>query len=355
MRTYFADQLAGEEPLGHRTALRLCALAADVCAAEPWAAQSETQLIAVQSDKDTEPDFVSVLGAAGEHRAIFVYPGVRGYAWMQDMLSADPKAARRLLIAENESLRVSFVPKNELTDLDTELMKGCRWKATMAGVEFRSVRYGWLPWYLNEEEGRRLCSALEALMALVSSGHLDSKDLDLWPEDQPVLPMMVRKSGKWSMTMLNVQLTRVKQPRLWVPPELLRGLPTGPNSGAICLGDLLLPSSIGGPNERPAVVHLFVAADNRSGHAFAPTVRVPGTPLGVGASEAVLTAIKERRQIPEKVFVPEPLFAEMLGELARVVGFEVRVKRHSPMLDELLRDLARYAEQHGEEDSQTIH
>jgi len=355
MRTYFADQLVGEEPLRHGTALRLCSLAAEVRAAEPWESLSESQLIAVQTGENSEPDFVSVLGAAGEHRAIFVYPGIRGYAWRQDMLSADPHAAKRLMIAENDSLQVSFVPKHELTNLDTDLMKGCRWKDTMGGVELRSVRRGWLPWYVNEEEGERLCSALEAFMALVSSGHLDSKDLDLWPEGQPVLPMLVRKNGKWSMTMLNMQLTRVNQPRLWVPQEHLRGLPAGRKSGAICLGDIVLPSSIGGPNERPAVVHLFVVADNRSGHAFPPTLRQPGTPLGASASEAVLTAIRERRQIPEKVFVPEPLFAEVLGELARVVGFEVRVKRHLPMLDELVRELSRYAEQHGEADSQTIH
>jgi hypothetical protein len=33
----------------------------------------------------------------------------------------------------------------------------------------------------------------------------------------------------------------------------------------------------------------------------------------------------------------------------------VRVKRHLPMLDELLRELSRYVEHHGDGDSQTIH
>jgi hypothetical protein len=360
LRTYFADQLADEEPLGHRTALRLCSLAAAVRAAEPWAALSETQLIAVQRRKNSEPDFVSVLGAAGEHRAIFVYPGIRGYAWAQDMQAADPNAAKRLMIAENESLRVSFVPGNELTELDAELMKACRWDAARAGVAFRSVRYGWLPWYLNEEEGQRLCSALEALMAFVSSGHLESSEENLWPEDQSdlphaVLPMMVRKNGKWSLSMLNMRLTRVNEPQLWVSPEDLRGLPAGRKSGALCLGDVVLPSSIGGPNERPAPVHLCVAADYRSGHAFPPAVREPGTPLGISASQAVLAAIQVRRQIPETVFVPEPLLVDLLSELARVVGFALRLRRHLPMLDELFRELARYSEQHGDEDAQTIH
>lgn len=355
MRTYFADQLPGEEPLRHRTALRLCSLAAEVRAAEPWALLSESQLIAVQRDKNSEPDFVSVLGAAGEHRGIFVYRGIRGYAWMQDMLSAEPNAAKRLMVAENDSLQVSFLPENELTRLDTELMKGCSWKAAMGGVEFRSVRRGWLPWYVNEEEGALLCLALDAFMALVSSGQLDSKDLELWPEGQPVLPMLVRKNSTWSMTMLNMQLTRVNQPRLWVPQEHLRDLPTGPKSGAMCLGDILLPGSIGQLNERPAVVHLFALVDNRSGYAFPPTLRKPGELLGASASEAVLTAIKERRQIPETIFVPEPFFAGVLGELARVVGFELRVRRHLPMLDELFRELTRYAEQRGDGDSQTIH
>lgn len=157
------------------------------------------------------------------------------------------------------------------------------------------------------------------------------------------------------MTMLNMQITRVNQPQLWVPLEHLRGLPAGRKSGTLCLGDMILPGSIGGQNERPAVVHLFVVADNRSGHAFPPALRQPGTPLGASASQALLTAINERRQIPEKVFVPEPLFADALGELARVVGFEVRVRRHLPILQDLLRELARYAEQRAGEDAPTIH
>jgi hypothetical protein len=343
-RTYFADQLSGEPPLTQKTASRLCDLAADIRAAEPWSSLAETNLIAVQRAKNCEPDFISVLGAAGKHRGFFVYPGIRGYAWTQEMVSAERQTAQRLLMTENESFQVNFVPRSELASLDVDLMNRCRCEATAEGIEFRSVRKGWFPWHINEEEGRRLCTVMEAFMALVYSGLIYRRHHDLWPESQSVMPMMFPKSRKWDMTVLNMQLTRVKEPRLWVAPELLRDLPTGPKSGAMCLGDIILPGSVGQLNERPAVVHMVAAVDNRSGYAFSPRISKPGELLAVSASEALLSAIKERRKVPEKVFVPEPFYAEVLSELGRVVGFELQVRRHLPMLEELFRELTRYAE-----------
>lgn len=343
-RTYFADQLSGEPPLTQKTASRLCGLAADIRAAEPWSLLSETNLIAVQRAKNCEPDFISVLGAAGEHRGVYVYPGIRGYAWAQEMNSAEGKTAQRLMMTENESLQINFVPRSELTNLDVDLLKNCRRDATVEGAEFRSVRKGWFPWYINEEEGQRLCTVMDAFIALVASGLIHMRGDDLWPESQPLMPMMFRKNRDWSMTMVNMQLTRVKEPRLWVAPEFLYALPAGPKSGAMCLGDIILPGSVGQLNERPAVVHMVAAVDNRSGYAFSPRISKPGELLAVSASEALLSAIKERRKVPEKVFVPEPFYAEVLSELGRVVGFELQVRRQLPMLEELFRELTRYAE-----------
>ena len=340
-KTYFAEQLAGEMPLRQKTSSQLCSLAADIRVAEPWSVLTETQLIAVQRKKGSEPDFVSVLGAAGEHRGIFVYPGIRGYAWLQDMLGAEREAANRLLLTENESMQANFLNDDELTDLDVGLMKGCRYDPTPGCIQFRSVRRGYFPWYINEEEGRRLCECLDAFMSAVLSGLIFANREELWPESQPVMPMMIREKGEWVVNMLNMRLTRVNEPNLWVPKEALFALPSGPKSGAICLGDHILPGCAGLENERPTVLHMLAAVDHRSGFAYPPQLRTPGELWGVGASNVLLEAIRVRGAIPENVFVRKAHHAELLTELARVVGFQIQVKRHLPMLNELFREVSR--------------
>lgn len=334
-KTYFAEQLAGEKPLAQKTASRLCRLAADVCDMEPWLDLEEENLIAVRANERAEPDFISVLGSLGEHRAVHVYPGVAGYSWYQAVLDAkDPK---RLMMAECEALHVAYSNPDEITDLDMEVIRGCRFGPYARAFQFRSMRRGYFPWYINDDEGKRLATCLEALLVLLDSEVFSSHGSGMWVESGLTVPMLTRVKGKWKLDPLTTEVNRVVIPRLWLDPDEVEDLKSRSKSGVICVGDMIMPGAAGLENERPIVLNLVAALDERSGYAYPPCLREPGEALPAAAARALADAIRARDAIPDRVLVLDEGYASGLGELAKELGFEIRVKSRIPALDEFFR------------------
>lgn len=340
-RTYFAAQLADEQPLSQRTASRLCRLAADIAAAKPWTYMDEDQMIAVLRKKGAQPDFISVLGALGQHRAIHVYPGLAGYAWFRDVAEASDKWRLRLMLTECEALQAAYPAPDEITDLDMELIRGCRFRHSGGAFHFRSVRRGFFPWYICEEEGQRLALCLEAFLQMLISGILKEPE-KWWPEEPGTMPIFARQGGQWVYSRIVIRTEKVLQPRLWVSEERLAGLPFRGRGGVLCLGDHFMRGAAGLKNERPIVLHLLAVVDARSGFAFEPRLREPGEILASAAAEVLVQAIEARGAIPNRVLVSEPYYAEELKALARAAGFEIELRRRLPALEDLFRSLEKF-------------
>lgn len=352
-RTYFAGQLAGEKPLSQRTASRLCRLAAEILSFAPWEYLNEDHFVAVQRKKGAQPDFLSVLGAMGEHRAINVYPGLAGYAWYQEAAKAPEEERLALLLAECESLQLSYLDPLDISDLDMEVMRGCRYPPVKRSFQFRSVRRGYLPWYMTDDEGKRLAECLAAFAEFLQHTAFDNL-ARLWPEEASVMPMLHKHEGQWRAVLVNINLTKVHEKRIWLPEERVAALPARRDSGALVVGDYILPGCAGLENERPIVLHMFAAVDARSGFAYAPEVREPGEPLPGVAARVLATAIEQRGTMPETVMVRNARYAEPLEELARVAGFKLKLRKHQPMLDELFGELEKMARMRGKTGPEVI-
>lgn len=335
-RTYFAAQLADEKPLSQRTASRLCKLAADIAAARPWTYMDEDQMIAVLRKKGAQPDFISVLGALGQHRAIHVYPGLAGYSWFRDVLEASGEWRLRLMLTECEALQAAYPGPDEITDLDMELIRGCRFRHAGGAFHFRSVRRGYLPWYICEEEGQRLALCLEALVQMLLSGILKEPER-WWPEEPGAMPILIREAGQWGFSRIAIRTEKILQPRLWVSEERLAGLPFRVRGGVLCLGDHLMRGAAGSENERPIVLHLLAVVDARSGLAYEPRLREPGETLASAAADVLVQAIEARGAIPDRVLVSEPYYAKELQALARAAGFDLQLRSSLPALERLFR------------------
>jgi hypothetical protein len=352
-RTYFAEQLAGEKPLSQRTASRLCRLAAEISALEPWRYMDEMQTVAVVHRKGREPDFVSVLGMLGEFRAIHVYPGFAGYWWMKQVVESSDSWRLRLMLTECEALQAAFPGPGEITDLDMDLLRGCRYPAAQRAFHFRSVRRGYLPWYLCEEEGKRLAACLEAFVRVLSSQVLDDPD-KWWPDEPDKMPLVGKFEGQWRVGQVRVPPAGDEERQLWLSEERLAGLRPLKRQGVVCLGDHLMRGAAGLENERPMVLQVMAVVDARSGFAFEPGLRRPGEPLAAVAAEALARASETRGAVPERVLVAEPYYAEQLQPLARAAGFEIQLKRRLPALDALFSSLERFEKRAGKSGSQIV-
>ncbi len=247
----------------------------------------------------------------------------------------------RLLLTECEALQAAYPEPDEITDLDMELLRGCRFPAADKAFHFRSVRRGYLPWYISEEEGRRLAVCLEAFVQMLKSGILMEPE-KWWPEEAAAMPVFARQQGQWVFSKISIRLEKVRESRLWISQERFERLPFHTRRGVLCLGDHLMHGAAGLENERPIVLQLLAVVDAPSGFAFEPRLREPGEILASAAADVLVKAIQARDAIPERVLVSEPYYAEELQALARAAGFEIQLRQRLPVLEELFRGLENF-------------
>jgi hypothetical protein len=260
--------------------------------------------------------------------------------------SEDPKL-RRLLLTECEARQIAFPGADDLTDFDLELMRNCRFPPVRRAFQFRSVRRGYLPWYITEDEGRHLADCLEGALEAVLS-QLDEQDLDiLWPDTRPTYPLLCKLGGAWRLTTVELNVSIVNPPRLWAPESRIAKLPKGPNRGTLCMGDHVLPGCVGIENERPMLMHAVAVLDNSSGYAFPPRFREPGEPLAAAAADVFVNAIEARGMPPETVLVPEPAYEDALKALAATLHFRIKVRKSLPVMEDFFLSLEKFMEREG--------
>jgi hypothetical protein len=131
---------------------------------------------------------------AGESRAVAVYPGLQGYAWLQQAAESEGAEYRRLLVTEWEMVAVAY-PEDEaqLGVPDRELLEGCRRKGWRLPVQFRNVRPGANPVVRRGPEG-------------------------------------------WGLVRVTLRREPEAGVELWIPEEELTGLPGGGESGSCAWG-----------------------------------------------------------------------------------------------------------------------
>jgi hypothetical protein len=316
---YFAEQLAGEDPLQHATGERLCSAARLVEQAAPWEWMEASPIVAVQLQPGAEPDFVAVRG--GEH-AVCVYPGMRGLSWLRELQHSDGEARKRLLLTGREALEVRFDDRSRMDARDLPLLDAC-WCGD-GGATFRSVRRGYWPWFVNEHEARRLTGCLEALAALPRSV----------PESPTGLPLLQRdSSGRWSAQWKEVRM-HIDSPSR--PP--LIDTPPGPRTGALCVGDRIVPGEIDHATERPPVLHVVAAVEAGTGDPYPIHLRPPGERWSNAVRRVVAGAIRLRAAVPERILAPDPGWSLALHSLAIAAGFAVQLAGPLPELDGLFGD-----------------
>lgn len=316
---YFAAQLSGEDPLQQSTAERLCLAASLVEQAAPWASMPLSPIVAIQHSPGSEPDF---LAFRPEERAVSLYPGWRGLAWLHDLQHAAAESRPRLLLTGREAIEVNFDPPSPADPRDLPLLENC-WRGP-GGPIFRSVRPGYWPWFVNELEALRLAASLEALASVSPS----------LPESESGLPLLLRDgSGRWAAHRRQIR----PLPAETAPPPVLDA-PAGPRAGSLCVGDRILPGEFESAAGRPAVLHVVAAVEAGTGDPYPLHLRPPGQRWSTAVRRVVAQAIHVRAAVPECVLAPDPGWSQALLSLARAAGFAVQLAGPLPELEDLFGD-----------------
>jgi hypothetical protein len=340
----FVKELAGETPPSFQAMERLYGLATDLYGLRPWRILDDDNLIVVRDSVSGELCYCSVLGALGEVLSIQAYIGIEGLRQFRKV-EAEEIANPGEFFASTHCIYVAFVAKAELLRQDRELLAalGHPQGRGLASPIFRTMRPGFLPWFVTEGEARTLAECIRAVI-VVCTAVASHENVKFW-DSADTLPMVTRAEG-------SDPEYRVEMFHSILPPELPVAPARLPEEtllairgrdyvvrGAMELDLTYSGASIGKKGERKACTAIAIAVDAKSGMVLAPEVSDSRVPAGDTLVKVFLKAIQASRTLPEEVRVRSQKFKDSVAPILESLGVAVRVTRKLSASDQALSHL----------------
>jgi hypothetical protein len=235
---------------------------------------------------------------------------------------------------------VEFVPKKELQRQNRELLAtlGHPQGRGLASPIFRTIRPGFHPWFVTEEEARTLAECIRAVI-VVSAAVASQKSAKFW-ERGDTYPMVTRMEGdepRYQVELIQSILPAEPPiPPVRLEEETLRSL-RGQDfavRGVMELDHILSGAAVGKTNERKACASFALAVDAESGMVLAPEATDSSVAAGDALARVFLKAVQACRTLPKEIRVRDQKLKDSLAPLMESFGVTVRVASSLPASDE---------------------
>ncbi len=328
---------------------RLYAITARVKELAPWEWMMEDEVFGVQNPEDGEIGFVSVMGAAGEHFAVALYPGadaLYGFLELEDAAQAGltgDVAPERVL--EIPQLQASFEDREQLQKEDREIIKklNLKFRGSNNWPLFRTYAPGMFPWFLNAAEARFLACALEQLLD-VAPRLRDDDSILLGEDDEDFLVRTQRQENgesEWEDKTVCVP----QPPKKTIKPapvdarqlEALKKLPR--SNREIEMELTMLPMPVQESKGRPFFPYILLIVDAGSRMVLATEMMQPEPSLAAmraGLPVKLAEIISGFGSVPRTIAVRTETTAGLLSPLAAELGIQIKQSPRLPGLDSAL-------------------
>ncbi len=333
---------------------KLYAIAGKVKELAPWNWMMEDDVFGVQNPESGEIGFISVMGAAGEHFAIALYPGAEALYAFLDLEEQgregvlDDVAPDRIL--EIPQFQASFEDREQLQKEDREVIKklNLKFRGQNEWPMFRSYAPGMFPWFVSSDEARFLTFALEQLLDVAPRVRDDDSAL-FGKGDEDFLVRTPRQEN--NRIIWEDRIARVPEPeKKTVTPapldaqqiEALKRLPKAENVIEAELS--MLPAPVQEKKGRPFFPYLLMIADAQSGMILASDMLQPLPSLEAMRAELPLKLAAHLLQLgalPDTIAVRNEMMAGLLSPLAAELDIQIIQSRVLPAVDRALEFMTR--------------
>lgn len=311
----------------------------------PWGWMEEMDIFGVQGPDDAEPDYVSIMGMAGEHFAIAIYPGDRALTQLlQFEQAADYSQPLDLLLIPQ--FQASFEDRNTLTEQDRNMLKklGLKYRGRNAWPMLRAHQPACLPWYLNSEDVPRMMRALEQLLE-VAPRVKDDPDLLIPSGSDTFLVRKATQQGNdlsWEDTEVTPTFSMEEGVMIDLDRELLETiyeLPEVTNILEVALE--MMPSPVAGDDGRPYFPYMFIVVESQSGSVIGMELLSPLPSLQemwAGVPNQFLQELAKLQVRPQLVHVDTELLVSLLSGLEQL-GIKIELVDELPGVGEMQASL----------------
>ncbi len=333
-----------------------------------WEWMWDRDLFGVQNPASGEIGYCCVLGALGEVYGLVVYLGSLGLEQHLKIQSRRATAHSRDFVRSQCCLTVWFGDRRDLDETDLEVVKelGIRYRGRSLWPQFRSMRPGYVPWYLCESEAQFLTLCLEQArqvaldfarnpdllhppakkhyLVRVPAGH--AQDQSPQPDQQTLFP----ETGA---------SPRYEWKSQWRAPEPLVKAPLKPfrldeirlqrikKSCQRVVGpweiDAFFTDQAVAGDDRPFFPYTLLCADHDSGFIFS-TVLAEWSAWQEKFPEAFLEGLESHGMLPETLRLRKDDLRELLEPLALRLGIKIETTRKLPAADHARRSMLKFLE-----------
>ncbi len=252
---------------------RLYELAAELKKLAPWEWMDETMIFGVENPETKETGFISAMGMMGEHLSIGVYRGAKGLYGFWDFqevgLEVEPYA-----LFEIPQLQVSFEDREALEKQDRDIIKklDLKFRGAQNYPLFRSIKPGFMPWFIDAEEAQMLIYAIEQTLE-VTPRVRENEDIledDSDTENEVCLMRFAEMKAVnlvWREEMREIQPPADKEFAVKIPQNSVDEIKVLPQAKKLVLEiDLFYaPTPIAEKGKRPFIPKMLMLADKTSG------------------------------------------------------------------------------------------
>jgi hypothetical protein len=303
----------------------------------PWESMYEDDIFGIRLPGTDALVFVSVMGNLGEHLAVAVYLGKKGFDGFQAMhhmgnvLTPD-------IVLQVPQLQASLEDREMITPEDRKILKqlNLKFRGRQAWPQYRSYRPGCVPWYLEKEEAQILIIGLEQLLEVAPRF---TENTDLLGTDEPNRKYLLRvyENGHW--------VDRYEKPvfpadpplQISVVTEVLNQLKAMPKEDTIVEIDVRMMEQAVMDEElgQPYFPFMLLVAEKRSRMILGFDLLSPLPSMDEMWADvpAAFTEILTNYFLPRQVQTSDPLLNLLLSALAEELGIQVKLVKHLPAIE----------------------
>jgi hypothetical protein len=321
-------------------------------AKSPWELLDDLDVVGVRDPLSSETGYGVVMGSGGTLFGLCVYRGPEGFAVYRNLISGETDPESDESFAGQLSLKVEFGSRRDLLPEDLTIIRGLglKLKGQHAWPEFRSLKPGFLPWFLTEREARFLLVAINALSChhdKVASGYFDNSLRD----GRVLVYSLVAGSQRDFVPAWEPEPHPIKPPHHLLRIDEVRisaALARNPKPDSPWEVDYFYIPLVIGEGERPFFPRLCVVCHQESGFVLTQELLSPEMIPIEALADAIVSVVEKQGVLPLRIFVQRKEDWTSLAPLGRSLGITIQHRNSLDAIHALKREvLTRMMEEKG--------
>ncbi len=305
----------------------------EFCRAEPWDTLDDTDVIIIEHPSGQYMGYCTIMGASEMEYGLTVFMGDKGLAAYLELALEEP--GPRMFDRMN-ALIATLGDRKELDARERAAMRrlGLRYRGRDKWPIFRSLKSGFLPWRLNEDETLFMTAALRNVVDVVS--RIAAGELSLYRYDDPDRALVrILREGVWRDQWERLMMPDSPAPTpYYTHPERLRRIArTKPREASIWeVGISYIHASIQEEREsRPYFPTVALIVDSASSLVLG--VKALGaSPSGEERQNALVELLESVDSLPSEIVVDSEEIALLVASVALQLDIGLSAGR-TPALD----------------------